>query len=412
MNGNLFLYIDPGTGSMLFSILMGLFAAAYFLLRAVWLKVKFFFTGRLQGDAAKGRKNGIVVYSEGDHYWNVFLPVLDELERRETPVLYYTSSKTDPVFEKGYKFITSEYIGEGNRAYARLNFLEADVCLMTTPGLDVYQLKKSRAVSHYSHVLHSIDDATSYRLFGIDYYDSVLLSGEYQKKAIRELEAKRGIGAKELIVAGCPYLDVLESKIAGLPSRPAQQFTVLVSPSWGPSAILSRYGEQLLDPLVRTGFHVIVRPHPQSRNSEGAMLDRLKARYNENGNLEWDFSRENIGSLARSDVMISDFSSIVFDYAFLFDRPFFYVNADFDDQIYDSSDSEETPWKFRVLEEIGIELKDSMFADIGKHLEGAASVTELREGRLRARDTAWQCHGESGARIADYLIQKQREISC
>ena len=35
------LYIDPGTGSMLFSILVGLLATAYFLGRALLIKLKF-----------------------------------------------------------------------------------------------------------------------------------------------------------------------------------------------------------------------------------------------------------------------------------------------------------------------------------------------------------------------------------
>ena len=37
----LFLYIDPGTGSMLFSILIGAIATLYFLLKAVVIKIKF-----------------------------------------------------------------------------------------------------------------------------------------------------------------------------------------------------------------------------------------------------------------------------------------------------------------------------------------------------------------------------------
>ncbi len=69
--------------------------------------------------------------------------------------------------------------------------LTADVCLMTTPGINVYQLKRSKGVKHYAHVLHAASDATMYRLFGIDYFDSILLSGDYQKKDIRLLEEIR-----------------------------------------------------------------------------------------------------------------------------------------------------------------------------------------------------------------------------
>ncbi len=241
------------------------------------------------------------------------------------------------------------------------------MCLMTTPGLDVYQLKRSRGgVKHYSHVLHAVDDATSYRLFGLDYFDSVLLSGEYQKDHIRLLEQKRGgIKEKDLVVVGCPYLDVLQEKVSALSTKNQDEITVLVAPSWGgKSGILSRYGTTLLDRLVETGFQIIVRPHPpQSRQSEKHVLDELTNRYAENKNLSWDYSTENLHSLSSSDIMISDFSGgVIFDYTFLFDRPFLYVTGEYDSMPYDSYDIEEAPpWKFRVLPEIGKELKKEDF---------------------------------------------------
>jgi len=299
--------------------------------------------------------------------------------------------------------ITTEFIGEGNKAFTRLNFLEADVCLMTTPGLDVYQLKRSRGVKHYSHVLHAVDDATSYRLFGLDYFDSVLLSGEYQKEHIRLLEQKRGIKEKELVVVGCPYLDILQEKASLLPIKDQDEFTVLVAPSWGKSGILSRYGASLLDRLVETGFQIIVRPHPQSKQSEKHVLDELTNRYADAKNLSWDYSTENLQALSSSDIMISDFSGVIFDYTFLFNRPFLYVTGEYDSMPYDSYDIEEQPWKFRVLPEIGVELKREEFSKIKEVLLEAVNSSELQENRKIAKQTAWQYQGESGERIATYL---------
>ena len=39
------LYIDPGTGSMLFAILIGAIGVARFVLKGVFVKLKFLFTG-------------------------------------------------------------------------------------------------------------------------------------------------------------------------------------------------------------------------------------------------------------------------------------------------------------------------------------------------------------------------------
>ncbi len=203
------LYIDPGTGSMLFSILIGAAATLFFLAKALLLKLKLVFAGKKGAQEDKSYKK-YVVYCEDKRYWTVFQPVIEEFEKRKIELTYYTGSKDDAVFEKNYEFIKSEFIGTGNVAYAKLNMLSAGIVLMTTPGIQVYQLKRSKNVKHYSHIFHSCTDSTMYRLFDLDYFDSVLMTGDYQADDIRLLEKQRELPAKELVTVGCTYLDVLE----------------------------------------------------------------------------------------------------------------------------------------------------------------------------------------------------------
>ncbi len=209
------LYIDPGTGSAMFSILIGAAATIYFLGRALIIKLKVFFSGGKTVNAASA-EYPYVIYNEGKQYWNVFKPVVEEFENGKINLLYLTSAQDDPVFDISWSFVKPEFIGEGNRAFARLNMLRAGICLMTTPGLDVYQLKRSKMVKHYAHILHEPGDAM-YRLFGLDYFDSVLLTGDYQVEDIRTLERKRNIPEKTLLTVGCSYLDVYAEKIKNLP---------------------------------------------------------------------------------------------------------------------------------------------------------------------------------------------------
>ena len=42
------LYIDPGTGSMLFTIVVGLLGTAIFAFRKVFMKLRFYFSGGKQ----------------------------------------------------------------------------------------------------------------------------------------------------------------------------------------------------------------------------------------------------------------------------------------------------------------------------------------------------------------------------
>jgi CDP-glycerol glycerophosphotransferase (TagB/SpsB family) len=245
-------------------------------------------------------------------------------------------------------------------------------------------------------------------MFGIDYFDSILLTGDYQEKDIRALEKLRGLPEKQLVTVGCTYLDVYAQTIRQIPPEEEHPFTVLVSPSWGPSALLSKYGGRLLDPLVRTGWRIIIRPHPQSKKSEGPLLESLMEKYKGSAKVLWDYERENIYSLAKADVMISDFSGIIFDYLFLFDKPVLYVKQGLDLRPYDADDLDggaDALWQFRTLHEAGIELTEALFDSIVEVIKTASDSPALKKARREAKEAAWQFPGEAGKRTADFMLR-------
>jgi len=393
------LYIDPGTGSMLFSVFIGLAAASYFLFRTLIIRAKTLFLGK---NKAAQNKYPIVIYNEAIQYCHIFNPILEEFENREIDIQYLTSAEKDPVFERNYTYIHSVYIGSGNKAFATLNFLEADVCLMTTPAIEVYQLKRSKLCKHYSHIIHDTGDATCYRLFGIDWFNSIFLSGEYQIKDIRELEKLRSLPQKELFVVGSTYLDYYENKIKEIPIDEYHKFTVLISPSWGAGALLSSLGDKLLDCFIDSDWRIIVRPHPQSRTSEELLLKRLEEKYSA---YIWDYKRENIDSLSKTDIMISDFSSIIFDYVFLFNRPVIYHNSGFKKEMYDAGDFEHDPWKFGALKRFGIELSEKDLPNLKSIIQKAITDASLSEEIIKAKETAWQNRQNSAKAVVDALIK-------
>ena len=67
------LYIDPGTGSMLFAILIGTIGALNYILKNGLLKLKFLLSGG-KADASKDRIP-FVIFSDDKRYWNIFEPV-------------------------------------------------------------------------------------------------------------------------------------------------------------------------------------------------------------------------------------------------------------------------------------------------------------------------------------------------
>lgn len=401
------LYIDPGTGSMLFTILIGLLGTAGFLFRNIFVKLRFILSGGTKEKSAEKDWLSFVIFSDHKRYWNVFEPICDEFEKRGELLTYMTASPDDPALEKEYKHVKCEFIGEGNKAFAHLNFLKADVLLSTTPGLDVYQWKRSRDVRWYAHVLHAASDAVLYRMFGIDYYDAILLSGEYQIKQIRELEQKRKLPEKELVLTGLPALDQMMERLERSAPLPVHPTTILLAPSWGKSAIFARYGASIIEALLATGYHIIVRPHPQSFISEKEMIDGLLNEYPESEQLEWNRDNDNFEVLRRSDLLISDFSGVIFDYTLVFQRPVIYADTSFDKSPYDAWWTDDELWTFKTLPKIGKQLNKDDLGDLRSVIDSVLNDKSYRDALAAARDETWAYRGQAAERITDYLIEKR-----
>lgn len=402
------LYIDPGTGSMLFTILIGIIGAGFYALRMLLIKIRFRLSGG-KGEISE-RKIPFVIFSDDKRYWQVFEPICREMDRRGKDVVYMTASPDDPALENPYKHIHAEYIGKDNKAFARLNFLNAEVVLSTTPGLDVYQWKRSKNVRYYVHIPHAANDITLYRMFGIDYYDAVLLSGDYQIQDLRSLEELRGTHQKELLKVGIPYMDVIKNRFEQAGKGEEHQRTVLLAPSWGKSAIFGVYGGKIIDVLLKTGYHVIVRPHPQSFKSEKELMEKLMKEYPESQQLEWNRDADNFEVLRRSDILISDFSGVIFDFALVYDKPIIYTNPQFDPSPYDAWWLKKTLWTMTALPRLGRELTWENMEHLKELIDSCLTDSRYAEGRRSAKAETWAYPGEGAQRAADYLIDKYEEI--
>ncbi len=406
------LYIDPGTGSMLFTVLIGVLSVAFFFVQKLILKVKGFLRGGRADRSVTQKRIPYLIFSDSKRYWNVFRPICEEFEKRETPLVYWTLSDDDPALDaageaspqRRYRYVTAEYIGDINRAVTRLNIMNVGVCLSTTPGLDVYQWKRSRNTQHYVHLLHAIGDATAYRMFGLDHYDAVILSGEFQERQIRALEELRDQKPKELKIYGITYMDEMRKRRQQTPAVPHEGRVVLLAPSWGKSSILSRYGEKMIESLIATGYRTIIRPHPQSLTSEKDILEPLQKKYPDSETLSWNYDNDNFDVLNEADIMISDYSGVVWDFALVFDKPVVYADTSFDKAPYDAAWLEEEMWIFRSLPLIGLPLTEEDLPRMKEVLDRAIASEELQAGREQARREGWQGMGTCAEKTAEYMI--------
>ena len=405
------LYIDPGTGSMLFSLFVGLATTAVFAVRALLIKIKGIVGRGKQTELDKSHL-GVVIYSDSKRYWNVFEPVAREFESRKTPLVYYTQSKDDPALSEKFEYVRAEFIGAGNRGFAKMNLLNADICLSTTPGLDVLQWKRSRNCKYYVHIPHSLDEMMGYRMFGLDFYDSVLLTGDFQGDYIRRLEKMRNLKQKELVTVGYPPMDEQQKRLDSSIKTDSSDTTILVAPSWGANGILSKFGSKFLSAVQKTGFKIIVRPHPQTVSSEKQMLDSLMKEFPETEKFKWNFDNDNFYCMNEASILITDFSGIIFDFALLFDKPLIYADTEFDTGVYDAAWFEnERLWRFNILEKIGVPLKAEQFNEMKTVIETALDDNSLKQGCETARKQVWMHQGESAKLVADYLIEKQTSLT-
>lgn len=399
-------YIDPGTGSMLFTVLVGLLGACIYGLRNLIIKIRFVFSGG-QTKKIKLEKMPIVIYSDDKRYWNLFGPICRELEARKEKTVFMTSSPDDPALKEKFDYVECKFIGEGNKGYAKLNMLSANVLLATTPGLDVYQWRKSKDVDYYIHILHMVSDPTLYRLYGLDYYDAVLLSGKYQIRQIRDLEKMRKLKPKELKIVGQPYMDELLKRANKEKNNKQSSICVLLAPSWGPSSILNRYGEDMINQLIETGYHVIVRPHPQSFKSEKDLINKLMSSY---PNIEWNLDNDNFDVLNRADIMISDFSGVMFDFALVFGKPVIYADISFDKSPYDAYWDKNDLWTFEALNKIGTKLPSNNNVNIKEVIDNCLNDNNFQNKINQLRQEAWEHIGDSAKLTVDFLIEKKNEI--
>ena len=166
----------------------------------------------------------------------------------------------------------------------------------------------------------------------------------------------------------------------------------------------------MIETLCKTGYHIILRPHPQSMVSEKELVERLRAKFPESEKLEWNFDNDNFDVLYRSDLLISDYSGVVFDFALVFDRPVIYADVSFDFEPYDAGWLDNEMWTFRALPKVGVQLTQENAGKLPELIEEVLHSEQFAGGRKEAAAETWVNAGNSVPAIADYLVTARQRI--
>lgn len=274
----------------------------------------------------------LVFYSEKNGFYKYFQNIIETLlEKSDVVINYITSDPNDRVFEMESDRFKPYYIGE-NKLIVLMMKMEADIVVMTTPDLESFHIKRSlvRKDNEYIYVPHDVNSVNmAFRKEALDHFDTIFSSGVLCTKEIRKREELYKLPPKRIIEWGSSVIDNMIQAYSAMNKSTKGVKKVLIAPSWQKDNILSSCIEEILENLQGHGYKIIIRPHPQFVRHEEARLTYLRQKFNidtrDDMELQTDFSSNK--TVYEADILITDWSSIAFEYSFATLKPSLYINT-------------------------------------------------------------------------------------
>jgi YidC/Oxa1 family membrane protein insertase len=251
-------------------------------------------------------------------------------KERNFQICYVTSVKNDPILSINDKNILAFYIGDG---IVRTKFfleLKAKILIMDMPDLDSFHIKRSKIFPvHYIYIFHSMFSVHSYlRKGAVDHYDTIFCVGEHHKREILETEKIYGLKPKKLVDYGFGRLDTLLRERNNFKKEKLNtENLIIIAPTYGDNNLLKICGVKLIGTLLDSNFKVLLRPHFRIFKESEDIIKIIRDKFQNNNNflLEEGIIKPEIFHSSRC--MISDWSGISLEYAFIFERPIIYIDV-------------------------------------------------------------------------------------
>ena len=275
-------------------------------------------------------QRSIVFYAENKASMNHFRLLISELtKKRNLQICYVTSVKNDPLLSDDNEKILAFFIGDG---IARTKFfleLKAKILITDMPDLDSFHIKRSKVFPvHYIYIFHSMFSIHSYlRKSAIDNYDTIFCVGKHHKNEVLEIEKIYNLKSKKLVDYGFSRLDTLLQEKEEFEGKLEKDDLVIITPTYGENNLLKICGVEVIDILLKNNFKVLLRPHFRIFQETPNLIDEINKKFLNHKNfrlVEGVISKEDFHS---SKCLISDWSGISMEYAFVFERPVIYIDV-------------------------------------------------------------------------------------
>ena len=353
----------------------------------------------------------IVFYSESSVILYPYVEeIINELEKRDQKICYVTSSKNDPVLKN--KEIKTFYIGDGS---ARTKFfleLKAWVLIMTMPDLDTYYIKRSKTFPvNYIYLFHSMNSThMEFQKGAFDRFDTIFCVGQHQIQEIRATEQLYNLKQKKLVECGYGLLDKL---LKSRPSHSQENFLsknnkkkILIAPSWGKQNLLETVGIDLVKILLDAGYHVTVRPHPMTIKKSPKLIKQIKEKFEKNPDFLLDTNTSSFEQLFSSYALITDWSGIGHEYAFVCERPVIYVDVPKKARNKEYDKIGFVPLEISIRSKIGEIISIQNLGSIPERIEFLyGHITDFQSKIKKIRDDTVFNIGKSGEAAANEIIR-------
>lgn len=302
-------------------------------------------------------QRSIVFYAENKASMNHFRLLISELTKeRNFQICYVTSVKNDPILSINDKNILAFYIGDG---IVRTKFfleLKAKILIMDMPDLDSFHIKRSKIFPvHYIYIFHSMFSVHSYlRKGAVDHYDTIFCVGEHHKREILETEKIYGLKPKKLVDYGFGRLDTLLKERNNFKKEKLNtENLIIIAPTYGDNNLLKICGVKLIGTLLDSNFKVLLRPHFRIFKESEDVIRIIRDKFQNNNNFLLEEGTIKPEIFHSSRCMISDWSGISLEYAFIFERPIIYIDVPKKELNEEADKISLTPIEVSIREKIG-----------------------------------------------------------
>ena len=352
-------------------------------------------------------ERSIVFYAENKASMNHFRLLINHLtEEMNLKICYVTSVKDDPIFLDTNTNINSFFIGNGTVRTKFFLTLKAKILIMDMPDLETYHIKRSKVFPvHYIYIFHSMFSIHSYlRKGALDHFDTIFCVGEHHEKEIREVERIYNLKQKNLLKYGFGRLDTLLDEKKQIGENNFEKNLIIMTPTYGKDNFLKICGIKMIEILLESNFKVLLRPHFKIFQETPDLIDKIKIKFQNHKNFRLEegvISKEDFHS---SKCLISDWSGISMEYAFVFERPVIYIDVPQKIMNDEMEKISIIPLEVSIREKIGYVINPKKLNDIPKILTEVDDKSRTEEIRQIRSETVFNI-GTSAKVGSEYIIK-------